>query len=308
MGSDPDCAHRASACHGGPSQSGSDPFCLSPSGVRASRRPAGPHGSAVRRALRVELPFASLGPACASELAARARRALRSSNGRESEPAASSLRYAIGRAKTAPALLKIGPAGHRLARGHRGRVGKWGRIPIARITLRLATAVHRNRALTPFACPRPGCAPVGVRRGLMVPRFDAHRASNFPSLHLARPARPNSLRAPEGRFAQPTGASQNRLRARCATPSAGPRQRRRSSKSAPPDTDWRVGRAVVGKWGRIPVARITLRLATAVHRNRALTPFACPPETACRGALASRDTAAAVPEKRGQSPSCDGPL
>jgi hypothetical protein len=128
MGADSDCAHRASACHGSPSQSGSDPFCLSSSGVRASRRPAGPHGSAVRRASRVELPFASPGPACAPELAARPRRALRSTNGRESEPATSSLRYAIGRAKTAPALLKIGPAGHRLARGESGR-GQMGSDP-----------------------------------------------------------------------------------------------------------------------------------------------------------------------------------
>jgi hypothetical protein len=101
---------------------------LSPSGVCASRRPAGPHGSAVRRASRVELPIASLGPACAPELAARPRRALRSTNGRESEPASSSLRYAIGRAKTAPALLKIGPAGHRLARGESGR-GQMGSDP-----------------------------------------------------------------------------------------------------------------------------------------------------------------------------------
>jgi hypothetical protein len=36
---------------------------------------------------------------------------------RESEPATSSLRYAIGRARSAPALHKIGPAGRRLPLG-----------------------------------------------------------------------------------------------------------------------------------------------------------------------------------------------
>jgi hypothetical protein len=41
-------------------------------------------------------------------------RALRSIKCGESEPATSSLRYAIDRARSAPALLKIGPAGHRL--------------------------------------------------------------------------------------------------------------------------------------------------------------------------------------------------
>jgi phospholipid/cholesterol/gamma-HCH transport system substrate-binding protein len=67
--------------------------------------------------LRVELPVAVPGPACAAQTTcALASERSGSTMHRESEPATSSLRYATGRPRSAPALHKIGPAGHRLPR------------------------------------------------------------------------------------------------------------------------------------------------------------------------------------------------
>jgi hypothetical protein len=82
--------------------------------------------------LRVELPVAVPGPACAAQTTcALASERSGSTMHRESEPATSSLRYAIGRARSAPALHKIGPAEHRLP----AEISLWhekqGRLSIA---------------------------------------------------------------------------------------------------------------------------------------------------------------------------------
>jgi hypothetical protein len=67
-------------------------------------------------------------------------RALRSIKCGESEPATSSLRYATGRARSAPALLKIGPAGHRLPLGNGGA----SREPTSARFLDVIAALSRN--------------------------------------------------------------------------------------------------------------------------------------------------------------------
>jgi hypothetical protein len=126
-----------------------------------------------------------------------------------------------------------GPHGSRQCdRAERRRNGVGSRLRIA--GLNSVRAVHRNSGSDPVSsalrqrCPaRPAhCGrrcPAGPH-GCAVRRV----APNSPSLFLARPARCKlPARSQASAPARPCTASQNRLRARCATPPAGPGARRR---------------------------------------------------------------------------------